>query len=65
MKNARPSKTRPERVTSPEQLNDSIRVAHPGVWIALGLIVALLVGAIAWAVFGEIDGVHPIWFILH
>ncbi len=65
MKNTRPSKTRPERVTSPEQLNDSIRVAHPGVWIALGLIVALLVGAIAWAVFGEIDGVQPIWFIVH
>lgn len=54
-----------ERVTSPEQLNDHIRVTQPGVWVVLGVIVALLIGVILWGIFGEIDGIHPIWFILH
>ena len=54
-----------DRVSSPEQLNEYIRVARPSVWVVLGAIVALLAGVLAWGIFGEIDGVHPIWFILH
>ena len=38
-----------ERVASPEQLNDYVRVANPGVWLALAAVLALLVGACIWA----------------
>jgi len=36
------------RVRSPEQLNSYIRVVNPGVWVALGAILALLIGAVIW-----------------
>lgn len=54
-----------DQMHSPEELSQYVRVARPGVWVVLGAIVALLLGALTWAIFGEIDGVHPIWFILH
>lgn len=44
-----------DRVNSPEQLNDYIRVANPGVWIILLSVVFLLIGVIIWAVFGKIE----------
>lgn len=44
-----------DRVSSPEQLNEYIRVSNPGVWMILGAIVLLLVGAIVWGVLGHID----------
>lgn len=44
-----------ERVSSPEQLNEYIRVSNPGVWMILGAIIILLVGVIAWGVLGHID----------
>jgi len=50
-----------ERISSPEDLNDYIRVANPGIWLILTGIVILLVGMIVWCVFGrletKIDGV--------
>lgn len=46
-----------ERVSSPEQLNDYIRVANPSVWIALGAVVFLLIGICVWGVFGRLDTV--------
>lgn len=47
-------KTSVERLRSPEQLNEYIRVANPGVWLILGAIILLLVGVIVWGVFGTI-----------
>lgn len=44
-----------DRVNSPEQLNDYIRVANPSVWIILVAIAALLVGVVIWGVFGTIE----------
>jgi len=44
-----------ERVSSPEQLNEYIRVANPSVWVVLGAIVILLVGVCVWGVFGHLD----------
>lgn len=44
-----------DRVNSPEQLNDYIRVATPGVWLVLTGIVVLLAGFIVWSVFGKIE----------
>lgn len=44
-----------EKVTSPEQLNDYIRVSNPGVWTVLAAVVILLAGACVWGVFGHLD----------
>ncbi len=44
-----------ERVTSPEQLNDYIRVSNPGVWMILAAVVILLAGVCVWGVFGRLD----------
>lgn len=46
-----------ERVSSPEQLNDYIRVTNPSVWIALAAVVFLLIGICVWGVFGRLDTV--------
>lgn len=44
-----------DRVNSPEQLNEYIRVANPGVWLILAAVVALLVGVVIWGVFGTME----------
>ena len=44
-----------EAVESPESLNDYLRVTSPGVWLVLAAVIALLVGAILWGIFGSID----------
>lgn len=46
-----------ERVSSPEQLNDYIRVTNPSVWLALAAVIFLLVGICVWGVFGKLDTV--------
>ena len=43
------------RVTSPEQLNEYIRVATPGIWFILIAILLALAGMFVWFVFGKID----------
>lgn len=43
-----------EAVESPESLNDYLRVTSPGVWLVLAAVIALLLGAILWGVFGHI-----------
>ena len=43
-----------ERVTSPEQLNDYIKVTTPSVWIILVATLILIIGTLVWAVFGKI-----------
>ncbi len=44
-----------ERMSSPEQLNDYIRVCTPGIWMLLVAIIVLLVGVCVWGVFGRLD----------
>ena len=44
-----------DRMSSPEQLNDYIKVTNPGVWMALAAIVILLVGVCVWGVFGKLE----------
>lgn len=44
-----------DRVSSPEQLNEYIRVSNPSVWILLTAIVVLLIGVCVWGVFGRLD----------
>ena len=44
-----------ERISSPEQLGDYIRVSNPSIWIILGAIIVLLIGACVWGIFGTIE----------
>ena len=43
------------KVSSPEELNDYIRVTTPSVWIVLIALVLLLVGMLVWAVVGRVE----------
>lgn len=61
-----------DRVHSPEDLSDYIRVATPSVWLVLLASAVLLAGMLAWSVLGSVnvenaDGtttqVHPITFV--
>ncbi|MCR4704591.1 MAG: hypothetical protein K5641_00870 [Lachnospiraceae bacterium] len=44
-----------ERVSSPEQLDDYIRVTTPSVWLILFATIILIVGALVWGVLGRIE----------
>ena len=40
-----------ERIQSPEQLNDYLRVTNPTVWVLLAAVVVLLAGMLIWGSF--------------
>ena len=44
-----------EAIQSPESLNDYLHVTSPGVWLVMAAVIVLLVGLIAWSVFGQIE----------
>ena len=44
-----------DKVLSPEQLQDYVKVANPGLWMVISAIVILLAGVVAWGCFGKID----------
>ena len=44
-----------DRISSPEQLNDYIRVANPGIWMILAAVLILLTGVCVWSIFGYLD----------
>lgn len=46
-----------DRISSPEQLTDYIKVANPGMWLLLGGIIVLLAGICVWGIFGRLDTV--------
>ena len=63
-----------DRVSSPEDLNEYIKVITPSVWLLLTAIIILLVGMVVWSIAGsvkvnEADGtqrtVHPIEFVIN
>lgn len=43
-----------ERLSSPEQLDQLMQVTNPRGWLALGALVALLIAALVWGIFGSI-----------
>ncbi len=46
-----------ERIESPEQLNQTLRVTNPSVWLLLTAVILLLVGLLVWGSFTYIDSV--------
>ena len=47
------------KVKSPENLDDYIKVSNPGVWLLLVCVIILLAGACVWGIFGHIDSTVP------
>lgn len=43
-----------DRISSPEEYDHYLQVTGAGVWMALGAIVVLLIGAFVWAIFGRL-----------
>ena len=63
-----------ERVSSPEQMDEYIRVTTPSVWVALIALAVLLAGFLIWSIFGTMeihdeDGnaqeIHPIMYVIN
>ena len=44
-----------EHISSPEQLNDYLRVTSPAIWVVLIAVILLLAGMLIWASFANID----------
>ena len=44
-----------ERISSPEQLTDYLRVTNPGIWVILAAVILLLAGVFAWAMVGTLE----------
>ena len=44
-----------DKVSSPEQMNDYLRVTSPGVWLVLAAVIALLAGVLVWSVLGRME----------
>ena len=44
-----------DRVSSPEQLQNDVKVANPGLWMVISAIVILLAGVVVWGIIGKID----------
>ncbi|MBQ7139434.1 MAG: hypothetical protein IJO39_10645 [Clostridia bacterium] len=53
MQNKLFKKSSVERFSSPEKLNDYIQVSNPSSWMVLAAALALLLGVLAWGLFGE------------
>ena len=60
MSNALFRKKSIDRISSPEQLNEYIRVSTPSVWLVLLAVVFLLVGVCVWGVTGRLDTVMSV-----
>lgn len=49
------SKESLDKISSPEKLDDYLKVTSPAVWMILGSIIVLLIGAVVWGIFGRMD----------
>ncbi len=49
-----------KRVSSPEQLDDYIRVSSPGVWICVAAVLTLLIGLFLWGFLGRVTMVKEV-----
>ena len=44
-----------DRISSPEEIDDYMKVTTPSMWIVLGAIILLLAAAIIWSITGKIQ----------
>ena len=44
-----------DKISSPESLNDYIRVSSPAVWLIIAAVIVLLAGTCIWGFFGYIE----------
>ena len=44
-----------ERISSPEQLTDYLKVTNPGIWALLAAVIVLLAGLFVWSMMGELE----------
>ena len=44
-----------DRISSPEQLTDYLRVTNPGIWAVLAAVLLLLAGLFSWAMIGTLE----------
>ena len=44
-----------DKISSPEQLNDYMKVTNPGIWIILAAVILLLGGLFAWSMVGKLE----------
>ncbi len=48
-----------DRISSPDQLTDYLRVTNPGVWMLLLAVLVLLAGLMAWSTVGTLETKAP------
>lgn len=53
-----------ERISSPEQLQDYMRVTSPGIWMVLAAVAALLIGLIVCSATGKLETTLPVQAIM-
>jgi len=54
-----------DRISSPEKLNDYIKVSNLAVWVILGAIASILMAVLIWSILYELpDGIRPIDFLI-
>ncbi|MBR1383684.1 MAG: hypothetical protein IJ555_07740 [Ruminococcus sp.] len=46
-----------DRISSPEQLTDYLKVTNPGIWVLLAAVILLLGGLFAWSMVGNLETV--------
>ena len=44
-----------ERISSPEQLTDYLRVTNPGIWVILTAVLLILIALMAWSTVGTLE----------
>ena len=44
-----------ERISSPEQLTDYLKVTNIGVWVILAAVIILLAGLLVWSMVGNLE----------
>lgn len=54
-----------ERVSSPEQLNDYIKVSNPSVWMVLIATIIFLIGVVVWGIFGTLTTTQDTVAVAH
>lgn len=48
-----------KKISSPEQINDYIKTSNLSIWIIFSAVIILLIGALIWSVFGELEMTVP------